>query len=579
MKKHALIITGAEANYPVGYSARVTPIRSAGGHRIASHLRDTGEWDVEVLDFFTGWNDQELRDFVDMRIHSDTMWIGFSVFFTNSVFWEPPVVTKQNTLIRYIKHKYPHIKIVVGANKLINVLRHDDGVDYFCIGNGEHAIVALCNYFVGRTPEPKVLVKTNPMNSMDGKLRDKTYKILDCFRDFPAYPHRNPKNSYEERDFIEPYEVLSTELSRGCMFKCTFCDYAPLGVKGDHTRDADNFYDELLENYEKWGVTHYVLSDETSNDSTAKLQKFADTVKRLPFQPMFHGFVRGDLFVQRSRKDWDNMITMGLTSHAMGIETFNQKAGKSIRKGYSPLLIQEGLLQGEEYFRKNVLPNNHYNGTLTMIAGLPNETMESLDDTTKWLNKYWKNQVSMHALYISQHVGHDGIDAVSDIEQNPSKYGYTWRNRTAFDTLYEQFYFRNWQINNYPPTIKLSEVDIYEKIREEWKNRPNDFYGMIREETKERSSKAFAAIWVHPSGDYDHVDMIEYASKFAQERIYHRKQPESQCGWHMHWYRTMGFHDLRKVYNGKPPLITDENVQRYDDFIENYKKQKLNWYK
>ena len=94
----------------------------------------------------------------------------------------------------------------------------------------------------------------------------KKFKIIDCFKDYPAFPHKNPRTSYEERDFIQKNEVLTIELSRGCMFKCTFCDYAPLGVKGEHTRDAINFEEELRENYDKWGVTRYILADETCND-------------------------------------------------------------------------------------------------------------------------------------------------------------------------------------------------------------------------------------------------------------------------------------------------------------------------
>ena len=272
---HALIITGANITYPVGYSGRDIPVRGTGAHRIASHLRETRDWDVEVLDFIDAWSDEELRDFVDSRVTRNTKWIGFSVFFTYAIYYAPPLVVKHNRLIRYIKKKYPWIKIVVGANKLVNVIRHEN-VDYFSVGNGEHAIVALCDYFVGNASEPNVKEMTNPFNLID--MTNKKFKIIDCFKDYPAFPHKNPRTSYEERDFIQKNEVLTIELSRGCMFKCTFCDYAPLGVKGDHTRDAINFEEELRENYDKWGITRYVLADETCNDRSEKIEKFANVV-------------------------------------------------------------------------------------------------------------------------------------------------------------------------------------------------------------------------------------------------------------------------------------------------------------
>jgi radical SAM superfamily enzyme YgiQ (UPF0313 family) len=565
---HALILTGASFSYPEDYHITEVPVRGTGAHRIASHMRETGEWDIEVLDFVDAWTIEELKDFVDSRVSSSTKWIGFSVFFTYSPFSELTIVTKHNAIAKYVKEKYPWIKTVVGANKLVNVVRHRH-MDYYSIGNGEHAITALCEYFVGRNPEPIVKVMTNPLDLID--MHGVKFNIIDCFKDYPAYPHKNPKTSYEERDFIKSHEVLTMELSRGCIFKCTFCDYAPLGVKGDNSREVGNFKEELVENYEKWGVTHYCLADETANASSGYISKFADAVRTLPFQPQFHGFIRGDLFVRRKQQDWDNMIDMGFTSHSMGLETFNHAAGKSIHKGFSPLQLQEGLLQGEEYFRSNVLPGNHYTCTISMIAGLPHETFESLDDTERWLNKYWQNQITMHPLYISQHVT-NGIDAVSEIERDPAKYGYTYREMSHYDKAFMRFADHNGEFafEGYSQWEALSIKEKYGLI---------DVEGTTKEILKDRAVETKSLLWVHPSGDYDYIDMVEWAAKFQNNRVIELNRPESQSGWHMGWYKQHGYTDLREVYNGNPPIITSSDVDRYYDFIDNYKKDKMNWYK
>jgi len=234
----------------------------------------------------------------------------------------------------------------------------------------------------------------------------------------------------------------------------------------------------------------------------------------------------------------------------------------------SPLIIQEGLLAGEEYFRKNVLSGNHYNGTLSMIAGLPHETFETLDNTADWLNKYWKNQVTMHGLYISQHVGHDGIDAVSEIEKDPSKYGYTWRNKTPIDRIVESYYYTNWEVKRIIPD-NVSIHDMIENKNVDW---------LKQEELKDRAKETMQRTWVHPSGDYDFIDMVEWSAKFQSDRIQKLGRPESLSGWHMHWYSVLGY-DLNDVYSGNPPIIGQDDVDRYYDFIENYKKSKINWYK
>ncbi len=577
MKHHGLIITGASFTYPIGKgfvpehavydvgSWEEMPVRGTGAHRIATHLRNTGKWDIEVVDYLEAWDDEELFQFFETRITKNTKWIGFSVFFTYSIHWAQPIVVKQNRLILHIKEKYPWIKIVVGASKLANVIRHEQ-VDYFCIGNGELGIVALCDYFTGDAPHPKVKVKVNPFNHID--LEGRQYVIIDCFNDYPAFPHKNPHTSYEERDFIRSNEVLTMELSRGCIFKCTFCDFSPLGVKGDHSRHAENFEEELKENYEKWGVTHYCLSDETANASSEYISKFANIVRKLPFQPQFHGFIRGDLLIRRAKQDWDNMIDMGFTSQSMGIETFNHASGKSINKGFSPLQMQEGLLASAEYFKKNRKTGNHYNQTLTMIAGLPHETFETLDRGGEWLNKYWHNQVNILPLHISQHIT-DGIDAVSDIDKDPSKYGYTWRDSSALDRVIEDYYYQNWEVMRVlKPNYGLRDmVDDYPNIKLE-----------IREESKERGEETNSRIWVHPSGDYDQIDMLEWTTLFQSDRIIKLGRPESLNGWHMGWYKQLGY-DLRETYEKKLPDITKKDVDKYYGFLERYKKNKLNWYK
>ena len=38
---------------------------------------------------------------------------------------------------------------------------------------------------------------------------------------------------YHPNDFIKSLEALTLEMSRGCRFKCKYCNYAFLGVKDD----------------------------------------------------------------------------------------------------------------------------------------------------------------------------------------------------------------------------------------------------------------------------------------------------------------------------------------------------------
>ena len=141
----------------------------------------------------------------------------------------------------------------------------------------------------------------------------------------------NAAVKYEERDYIQPQEVLTLELARGCKFKCKFCAYPILGVKGDYSRCGDSVREELLENYEKWGVTNYTVSDETINETPAKLAKLANAIKQLPFQPHLAGFIRADLLINKP-ETWQDLWDMGLRSHFLWHRNISSTCRKDCRQ-------------------------------------------------------------------------------------------------------------------------------------------------------------------------------------------------------------------------------------------------------
>ena len=100
----------------------------------------------------------------------------------------------------------------------------------------------------------------------------------------------------QDRDYIQPQEVLTLELARGCKFKCKFCSFTILGVRGDYSRCGDSLKEELEDNYNRWGVSNYSIADETINDSPEKLKKHADVVRNLPFDIRMSGFMRASFF-------------------------------------------------------------------------------------------------------------------------------------------------------------------------------------------------------------------------------------------------------------------------------------------
>lgn len=447
---HGLIFGGLRENM-IGDEISIR--RSIGAHKIATFLREH-DYDIEVLDYIHAWSLEELKSFVTTRITDQTLFFGFSSTFTI----ESPVV---NEFIQWLRKTYPNIPTVSGSqnNSMIGL-----GCDWMIFGFGEYAILHLLQYFQGGE-EPK-----------------HTNRIINCYDDYRAFPKSDLTVSYEDRDFISDREILLLEFSRGCKFECAFCSFPVLGVKEDHTRYADNLYDELLKNYDRHGTEHYMVLDETFNDSSEKIAKYAEVMKKLPFQPKLTGYIRADLLVSRP-KDWDNLIDMGFCSHFYGVESFNYESAKAIGKGMNPSKLQDGLLAVDEYFRKNA---GYYKGHISLIAGLPYETMESLREGVKWIHKYWyKNSCVMSTLMIRD------FDSPVHELTHFSKFDKSWKDFGYTEAPYP----KNLE-------IKSSNSNFYQKLDYILKNKE---YGYIS--------------W--DNGNFTTVDALKFcAYEFDTEEIY-----------------------------------------------------------
>lgn len=370
--------------------------RPLGPHRIASYLRQLG-WNCEVIDFFYNWKLDQLKELCRSRINSDTKFLGFSFLFTDEVgvcfdLWE------------WIKTTYPEITIILGsAQKFTLDSKH---VDYNISGYGENALRELLEYLFSNGPCPSFTMHLN------------SGKHISANDSSPSFPMKNLSVIYEDRDFIEPHEWMGVEFSRGCMFSCDFCNFPVLGVKGDYSRDADDFEIQIKDAYDRFGVSNYYVADETFNDRTDKITKFADVVERLSFRPYFTGYIRADLLISRPR-DREELLRMNFLGHHYGIETFDHRAGKAIGKGMDPARVKQGLIDVRRYFEDRV--GKRYRGNISLIIGLPYETIDSIYESEKWMLENWQAQSFIaYGLYIPV----SEYEKESKISLDYKRYGY-----------------------------------------------------------------------------------------------------------------------------------------------------------
>ena len=556
--------------------------RSAGGHRIASHLREEG-YDVEVLDFWPQWTRLQIIQFFQQRVREDTLVVGISVMFPfgNILADKEGSIKIKEMLqtIEYLKDIYPQIKFIGGSQNLSAIIEYD--LDYYVTGYAEHAVVELMKYFKREFNTLKI--KQHVVNG-------KTIKVIDCQNDYPAFPMPNASVKYEDRDYIQPQEVLMIELARGCKFKCKFCNFPMLGVKDDYSRCGESLKEELLDNYNRWGTTHYTVSDETINDSPKKLAKHAKAIRELPFQPHLAGYVRADLLVNKP-DTWEDIYDMGLRSHFYGLETFHQPAGKYVSKGIDPDKLKKGLLKVQDWFRDKEAGRGDYNCEIAMMLGLPEETKETFLNGLDWIkNNFPGYPTWVTTLYIA---GDDQVDVLG----NPSEFERTWKEEDVFremsmkeltDLRYPK---QTAQVRPEHPTDaeksnlspsanpnaplspkQLRELDAFREMSAEKSNPISPYVeGQLFGRGQVKWAHDTMNIW----------EAYQILSEIINDPNSVRNQISGPPPWDYHRYLTVNKYTIDDIYNKKFGedgfhQLSDKDLDDHVNFISEYIDKKLN---
>lgn len=497
--------------------------RHAGSHRIASFLRQHG-LDIEVVDFAPSWNLKEFQELIRSRMTPTLKFVGLGAIFNMNT----------ETLWRcftWLKQTYPDVLIVTGSTEFHNLQLIP--ADYMVVGYGEHAILEILK---GTAQWSEEVV------DKEGNKR----RTVHALKHYPAYPMRNLSIDFEKRDFLQPFEAITMETSRGCRFRCAFCTYSVLGVKEDHTRSAEDFHDNLMRNYDNFGIHRYSIADETFNDYTDKIIKFADVVESLPFTPNFGGYIRADLLHSRPG-DIEHLARMRFNGQFYGVESFHRASAKAIGKGMEPSKIQEAILKTKEYFLKH---NGYYKGTISLIAGLPDETEETLNETKKWCDENWRTQhLGFTPLFITS--THNNV-VQSKLSTEYEKMGYSLVELDEIMLTEEHPDMKKlFQSNHVLPEMKYYMKTFLRNFRQtvlfqHWKSNT----GMTERE---------ALLWIANNvwGKDDYLDYGVDHWRMDEWYVY-GKTDQDMLG---------SYRDLGGI---RPPL------QSKVDFIENYKRQKLN---
>ena len=496
--------------------SHVSSKRAAGAHTIASHLRREG-WDIEVIDFFPAWTIEELKELMGLRVRKDTKFIGISV----SIPPETVSIYHGAEFVRWVKKTYPDIVVLAGSQHLMTT--HHLPADYHLAGYGERSLTELLKHIEGK-PSNVVIEKVTLTPDIIDDV-EKTLNFVNCDTSNPAYPMEDPATIYEARDFIEPHEVLSIEVNRGCKFKCKFCSFNLIGMRQDTSRCYHGLHDELKRNYESWGVTDYTNVDETSNANPSSMEGSAEVIRKLGFEINMQGFIRADLLAARPQ-DWEHIADMGLWGHFYGIESFNYESAKSVGKGMRPEKVKEGLLAAQEYFKKRC---KYYRATSSFIIGLPHETEETFDDGIKWI---FDNMEAPNAVLFPLFIQHELVG--SKLKNKYSELDYTFKDS---------------------PLIQEATL---QDLRPNYDDIGNDIMWQHMLQTG-------STLWKHDTMNI--YEAWKIMAKYANDPAFHQNQRPSI--WHFHRFKQAGL----QMKDMMRPISDFEDINYCIDADEDFTKK------
>ena len=492
--------------------------RYGGPYVVASSINDKlPNWDVQVVDYFTKIDN--FHEYIEQFITDDTEYIGLSVTFLQN-----PLNPKYQLFnlwcdehkdlmewFERLKQIKPNIKIIIGGwivdsyYKIYCKNKKDAPmppalkkyIDYAFIGYAEDTIIDLLS---GKEKDLNIVEREGVKFVIESKTAGHGARII--------------QNRMQKKYGIKHGEWLPLEVSKGCRFGCKFCFY---DHSGTIIKKPEELREELIYNYENFGTQGYLLSDDTVNDSPAKIDMMHSVIKSLPFDIEWVAYTRPDMFYKYPEM-YHKMLDMGCRGMFLGVETLTHEAGKIAGKGLHPDKIKEILNWLREVGKDEVFI------LASFIVGLVGETKETLMETGRWLrDQRCLNKAQYELLYIS-----DPNDTfTNDFSSNHNKFDikidwhpeYHWTHRTMTLT-------------------QAKEVAVeWEKMLVDHPTTLFERHGMFN-----------TNFWAYPrirSLGYTHHQAVEYlTARDVPQHVY-----EKNADWIQDYHNQLKIHEMLHVAN------------------------------
>lgn len=237
-------------------------------------------------------------------------------------------------LCQLLKQRLPEIKIVLsGPNATVHpsAALHSDVVDYVILGEIE---VALLDIIQGDISHNIAYKNNGAIITTDRKLFDDLDSLPFAARDL--LPNKKYNASFLKRN---PFTLMMT--SRGCPYKCTFCQNHIWYLDKVRFRSTKNVVDEIEEIVIRYGIPQIIFRDLTFTFNKSHLFSICEEIIRRSLRVSWRCFSCVDSI---DKKTLELMKRAGCHQISYGVESASQKVLDLTKKGVTVQQVKKAVI-------------------------------------------------------------------------------------------------------------------------------------------------------------------------------------------------------------------------------------------
>ncbi len=342
------------------------------------------------IDYINGKEDIELENKIESAL-SKTEMKGYDIFLLSfyAIGYQPIFLA----FCHYIKKRFGKIIIGGGLNRfnIEKVLMDKNIVDYFIVGYGQDSIVELLKKLRNKASLDEIK-KISGLAFCNGNFINNEYVYtsynLNIKPDFDGLPIEAYKRKIRGRKIA----IIPFKFDQRCDYSCTFCPTSIHYQKNNEILGPKIIVQRIKELKERYNIPYFAFFNNTFNSSARFVEEFCTEVIDNKLDIYWTDSARLDAHTLTD-KNIELMRKAGCIGLCYGLESASQRMLNYIEKGVT--------LKNASMLLKKLSEAGIWN-EINLIAGLPHEREEDIDNTIEFLNNHseMNNDDTLTSVYL-----------------------------------------------------------------------------------------------------------------------------------------------------------------------------------